>query len=464
MLVGIANYGTGNRQHLERLLHEYRGMPWQVDVVIFSNIPKDFGPGVEVIVGVPTSDPWSLPFAHKKVLAERVDRYDLFIYSEDDTLITRHNVEAFLDASRFLPPDDLAGFIRTEQCPDGSLSFPEVHGSFRWDPESVRTHGPYVSAYFSNEHAACYLLTRQQLKRAIASGGFLVPPHEGRYDLMVSAATDVYTQCGFRKVICVSHLDDFCVPHLPNKYIGRIGLEEKYVRQQIAALTRPGAAAVKKHWATEETRMNRSRWSRELYSPVNTEALELLPKDVKTVLSIGCDLGSTERELVARGVHVAGIPTDSVTASCAAAGGVEIIDAELDEAIARLRDRRFDAILCLDVLHLTADPVALCRSARKLMRPGGVFVVSTPQTGHVGNKVRRLLRSPANGEAVDYPTAGVQWVTERGVRRMFRRCGFRVDRVKRYVSDKGRRLNRLTGGLAEALLAAEFLITGTAKA
>jgi 2-polyprenyl-3-methyl-5-hydroxy-6-metoxy-1,4-benzoquinol methylase len=210
--------------------------------------------------------------------------------------------------------------------------------------------------------------------------------------------------------------------------------------------------------------MPRSRWSKDLYAGVNAEVLKILHGDVKSVLSIGCDFGSTERELVARGVHVVGIPTDSVTAACAAAAGVEIVDLEFQDAIAALGDRRFDAILCLDVLHLTPDPAGVCRSARALLRPGGAFVVGTPQTGHAGTRVRRLFGLPGSREVGDYVAGGVQYVTEGGIRRMFRRCGFEVERVTRYVSERRRRLNRLTGGLGEALIAAELLVAGIAKA
>lgn len=64
ILVAIANYGTGNRQHLERLISAYRAMRARVDIVVLSNIPKDLGTGVEVRVGLPSPNPWSLPFAH----------------------------------------------------------------------------------------------------------------------------------------------------------------------------------------------------------------------------------------------------------------------------------------------------------------------------------------------------------------------------------------------------------------
>src|SRR5208283_4799703 len=117
---------------------------------------------------------WCLPFAHKQIFADRLNTYDLFIYSEDDTLITEKNICAFLRVSAALPADEIPGFLRFEQTEDGSINYPEIHGHFHWDPQTVRSRSKYTLAFFTNEHSACYILTREQLRRAIASKGYLV--------------------------------------------------------------------------------------------------------------------------------------------------------------------------------------------------------------------------------------------------------------------------------------------------
>src|SRR6478752_2416186 len=95
ILVAIASYGRSNDRYLERIIQEYRSMPFAIDILLVSNIDKS-GPGTECLVGLPTKNPWSLPFAHKKLFADRRDRYDLFVYSEDDILITEGNLRAWL--------------------------------------------------------------------------------------------------------------------------------------------------------------------------------------------------------------------------------------------------------------------------------------------------------------------------------------------------------------------------------
>lgn len=195
LLVAIANHGTKNQRYLDRLLREYRSMTYDVHVVVLSDSAKDLGPDVEVKVGLPAKDPWSLPFGHKQLFVERQDDYDLFIYSEDDTLITQRNIEAFLAATAVLPPDRIAGFLRYEEDGQGQRYCSSMHSHYHWRPGSLRRYGGDSYAYYTNMHSAAFLLTQSQLKHCIASGGFAVGPHQGRYDLLCTAATDRSCPC-----------------------------------------------------------------------------------------------------------------------------------------------------------------------------------------------------------------------------------------------------------------------------
>src|SRR5687767_12528184 len=65
ILVAIAGYGEKNRRFLEQTIRTYRSLPFETNVVVLSEAPKDLGADVEVVVGLPTRDPWSLGFAHK---------------------------------------------------------------------------------------------------------------------------------------------------------------------------------------------------------------------------------------------------------------------------------------------------------------------------------------------------------------------------------------------------------------
>src|ERR1700731_4252239 len=115
LLVAVACYGSNHLEELAKIIEKYRNLPFHVRIVVFSEAPKSLGDGVEVVVGLPARNPWSLPFAHKPLFAREVDNYDLFIYSEDDVIFTERNIHAFLRATPELANNEIAGFLLYEK-------------------------------------------------------------------------------------------------------------------------------------------------------------------------------------------------------------------------------------------------------------------------------------------------------------------------------------------------------------
>ena len=427
VLVAIASYGRGNDGYLGQLLAEYRAMPFDVDIVVLSNIDKNLGPGVEMRVGLPSKNPWSLPFAHKTLFAERADKYDVFVYSEDDILITEAHLRAFLEMTAELADDELAGYLRIEKRPDGRVSFPDVHCHFHWEPQSLKSRGEHLLARFTNEHAACYVLTREQLAKAISSGGFLVEPHEGRYDLLCTAATDPYTQCGFTKLIPISRLGDFTVHHLSNKYAGRMGVDEPEMRRQIAALKQiADEDRVAQLFETEtrlRTRLRRAAFSKDYYELPSSEVMALIPGSARTILSIGCGWGATEMELAGKGLQVTAIPLDPVVSAMAADSGVEMIHGDFRSARARLEGRQFDCVLYLNVLHLVPDPVWVLSLFGDVLSAGAPLIIQSPNMRSIP-EIWHCLRGGRLGRQGGYERMGAHPMSAGKVRGWCEGAGF----------------------------------------
>ena len=462
ILVVIANYGRKNDRYLSRVLSEYRGMPYCLDLVVLSNLKKNLGADVEVVVGLPNADPWSLPFGHKRIFAERQGDYDLFIYSEDDILVTKRNIEAFLRASDVLPPQELAGLFRWESYPDGRGYFPDVHAHFHWIPGSVNVIGGYMFARFTNEHSACYLLSGAQLRRAIASGGFLVGPHQGKYHLPETAATDPYTQCGFTKLLCLSHFEDFLVAHLPNRYAGtRLGLDASEFYKQTEALLRSSNNGTSRgSLLRAETNLFHRQWSKDYYEPCREDMLAFFSRSTRSVLSIGTGWGETEAALVRNGIHVVGFPLDSVIAACAESRGVEIIYGDLDDAFARLAGRQFDGVLMSSVLHLLPDPMNVLLRASSLLAENGVVVASFPNLARLPFVWRRL-RYPSRFKGIgDYQRSGMHAINRDRARAWFRGSGLKSVKIVDAMPPNWRRIVALSRGLASPLFSFEYIVAG----
>ena len=428
VLVAIASYGRGNDHYLAQLLDEYRAMPFDVDIVVLSNIDKNLGPDIEMRVGLPSKNPWSLPFAHKTLFAERADKYDVFVYSEDDILITEAHLRAFLDVTAELADDELAGFLRIEKRPDGRVSFPDVHCHFHWEPQSLKSRGAHLLARFTNEHAACYVLTREQLAKAISSGGFLVEPHEGRYDLLCTAATDPYTQCGFTKLIPISRLGEFTVHHLSNKYAGRMGVDEPEMRRQIAALRQMAgsedrAAQLFETETRLRTRLRRAAFSKDYYELPSSEVMALIPDSARTILSIGCGWGATEMALAAKGLQVTAIALDPVVSAMAADSGVKMIHGDFRSARACLEGRQFDCVLYLNVLHLVPDPVGILSLFGDVLSAGAPVIIQSPNMRSIP-EIWHGLRSGRLGRQGGYERTGAHPVSAGKVRGWCEDAGF----------------------------------------
>lgn len=460
VLVAIANFGTRNDGYLRLVLDEYRRMAHQVDIVVNTNLPKDLGPDVEVRVGLPHKDPRSLPFAHKSLFAERSELYDLFIYTEDDILITQRNIDAFLRVTAALPENELAGFLRTEMDSQGKIYFPDIHKQYHWDPMSLRQLGRYSFAFFTNEHAGCYALTNKQLARALTSGGFLVGFHEGKYEPLESAATDPYVQCGFRKAICVSDVSDFIVPHLSNKYAGNAdSVTADDVHRQLSALSSLGGNGTNTLFPVE-TKLYHERWSKSYYERSQTELLSLVPDRTGSLLSVGCGWGDTEHRLMEKGIRVKAIPMDSVIAASATSRGISVVCGDAQEAREKLADESFDCLLFSNVLHLVRNPVDWLASFAELLNSGGCVVASAPNLTRL-RRLSRSLRFPGqSANPRTYDKSGMHVTTKSVITKWFREAGLRINRVV-YSEPEGYRMaKQFSWGLPDSIRGSTLYVSG----
>ncbi|MEQ9330152.1 class I SAM-dependent methyltransferase [Thalassobaculum sp.] len=126
--------------------------------------------------------------------------------------------------------------------------------------------------------------------------------------------------------------------------------------------------------ADEATYRTKLRVTRE-YLRANMEVLEL-----------GCGTGSTAlvhapavRRLLAVDVSARMLEIARRKADAAGAGNLEFRQAGIEDFEAP--DASFDAVLAHSVLHLLEDRDAAIRKVHRLLRPGGLFVTSTPCLG-----------------------------------------------------------------------------------
>ena len=275
-------------------------------------------------------------------------------------------------------------------------------------------------------------------------------PYQGEYEILETAATDPYTRCGFTKVINISRLEDFLLPHLPNKYVGLLGADYGTFLAQIEALKEIAAHKRPAICALPEVHPPLSQpWVKSYYEPYSRELVSWVPKGARSILSLGMGAGATECELVRRGFEVTALPLDSVICADAESKGVSTVYSELAQGPEALRGRQFDCLLIRNLLYLQKDPASVLSSFSPLLAANGRLLIMEPNFGNVQTRVGRLLRKRRYRVLA---RSRVSAVTVPRLRRWLVAAGLVVKRVvhigEEAVSPKDQVLRALPSGLA----------------
>lgn len=116
-----------------------------------------------------------------------------------------------------------------------------------------------------------------------------------------------------------------------------------------------------------------ARWGR---------ARRWIPADAQLVLDVGAAFGYGTAALAARSRHrTVGIETDAAHIAQARTrfAWLELLQAAAESL--PFPDSSVDAITMLDVIEHVADPAAVLAEAHRVLKPGGVLVVSVPHRG-----------------------------------------------------------------------------------
>lgn len=120
------------------------------------------------------------------------------------------------------------------------------------------------------------------------------------------------------------------------------------------------------------------------YGQVRSDIREHLPPDVHSVLDVGCGRGGTGAWLRDElGCTVTGVELNPVVAGEARRHLDRVVVGDIeDPAVTAEVGGPFDLVLALELFEHLAEPERFLEQARKLLRPGGAILISTPNVGH----------------------------------------------------------------------------------
>jgi len=260
LLAVLVNYGEEQLSYLEQVVRALKMFTkYEVFVVVQSNIPLDII-GIDEVNVVELDDYQLLPLTCRKVIWDKRNDFDMFLYGENDHLFEEYHLDNHFAYSNLLPSNRISGLIQYEFNEKGKY-YPGYHLDFKWDFNSVEVYDHKVFAHFNNVHQATFILTRSQLlqigekinfnllvieKRSICQKALrrlrkklnLSVKPINKYSVKCKVNTDIYEYGGMKKLICISEIEESLIHHLPNLYIdgakGRLKLRSDELKMEKA--------------------------------------------------------------------------------------------------------------------------------------------------------------------------------------------------------------------------------------
>ena len=243
---------------------------WSVSLVIYTTIPptnrfKDYISSKNYCYAIKASYRvrfkiadsnihYRLSLQHRKTVAAELNKYDLFIYHEDDVIITHANVIAYIEETKNLYTlnhsslnNNMIGFQRyfiekqPSQITEGYLTrwreryqeFPDYH--------RICHHGVVYMDCNKNTHQAMWILTRAQIEilqnkcsfldqtlEDEQGDSFLVREYMSSFSIFRNNFGFENNSCGLKKMIPLSTINRFVVHHY---YKGLIQPDGKSIQE-----------------------------------------------------------------------------------------------------------------------------------------------------------------------------------------------------------------------------------------
>jgi len=116
----------------------------------------------------------------------------------------------------------------------------------------------------------------------------------------------------------------------------------------------------------------------------------------RVVLDVGCGDGARYGARVREGqVEVHGVDISQVAVDAARAVGIDARVARLEEPLP-YPDATFDVVICLEVLEHLVNPGAVVREIRRVLKPGGLALMSVPNSAFWATRVELLFTGHFN--------------------------------------------------------------------
>ena len=145
-----------------------------------------------------------------------------------------------------------------------------------------------------------------------------------------------------------------------------------------------------------------------------------------TILDCGCGNGSLTAKVAQLGFNTVGIDAseDGIALAREAYPGIKF---EVFSVYDDLRQiiTAADAVMATEIIEHLYRPRLFCENVWKILRPGGLFIVSTPYHGYLKNLALSLVNGWDQHFGVEKEGGHIKFFSPRTMARLLRDCGFR---------------------------------------
>lgn len=118
------------------------------------------------------------------------------------------------------------------------------------------------------------------------------------------------------------------------------------------------------------------------YGWFRSDVIAAVPPTAKRILSVGCASGTTEAELIKRGVKVVGVELNPKAAKLTRERGLTVLEGDASEVDVGVAGEFYGCIIYADILEHLPDPVAVLKRHVKCLKLNGIVYVSIPNFRH----------------------------------------------------------------------------------
>jgi 2-polyprenyl-3-methyl-5-hydroxy-6-metoxy-1,4-benzoquinol methylase len=154
-------------------------------------------------------------------------------------------------------------------------------------------------------------------------------------------------------------------------------------------------------------------------------ALLRKPPQQVSLLDVGCSRGYFVETAAAMGFAAEGVEPSQQLAAQARASGLAVHAGLLEEQ--RFPDARFDALTLFEVIEHLREPRSLLAEMRRVLRPGGLLLLST---GNSASWTAAVLGAHWDYFHIAQNGGHVSFFRPESVRLLAARCGFSTERIE----------------------------------